>query len=644
MLLDVHARLKNNLRSTIRTQWNIEPPDIILNQTPKVELGELATPVTFELARQLKRAPRAIAQELVEKAGKIDGVERMEVAGAGYINFYLDRAAAVRAGRQHGVPIADGKVIVEHTNINPNKAAHVGHLRNAAIGDTFVRVLKAAGRNVEVQNYIDNTGVQVADVIVGLKHVEHKTLDEVRQMAAARSGKFDYYCWDVYAGVTPFYESTDPKHTLRGQTLKEIEEGGSDTAQMAEIVAMTIVRCHLRTMKRINVGYDLLPRESDILHLKFWDYAFRQLREKEAIFFEKEGKNAGCWVMRLDTEGQEDDKVIVRSNGTVTYVGKDIAYQLWKIGLLDQDFKYDVFDAEGDVWVTASSGGRADHPSFGHGHTVYNVIDVRQSYLQNVVKQGLLGLGYQEQAGRSIHFSYEVVALTPACAEQLGIDLSPEDRKRAHIEVSGRKGQGVKADDLLDILEKEARSEVARRNRELTPAEAETISRQIAVGALRYFLLKFTRTAIIAFDFKEALNFDGETGPYIQYAAVRANNIFHKVREADPGFDFSHVHQMLNHPKLAVLLNESNDIWELLYTGLRLDEIGNQVISTLEPASLAKYAFGLAQQFNLFYHRYRIMSEEDPDKRLFYLLVVDLVREGLTKALDFMGIEVPRRM
>ena len=644
MLLDLQARLKGALRSMIRTQWNIDPPDIVLNQTPKVELGELATPVAFELARHLKKPPRAIAEELVAKTGKIDGIERMEVAGAGYINFYLDRAGALRSSRLRGFPTDAGKVIVEHTNINPNKAAHIGHLRNAAIGDTFVRILKDSGRSVEVQNYIDNTGVQVADVIVGLKHVERKSFDDVRQMASKHSTKFDYYCWDVYARVTAFYAAEDPKYKLRAQTLKEIEEGGSETAKMAEIVAMTIVRYHLRTMGRINVAYDLLPRESDILHLKFWDHAFRLLREKDAIFFEKEGKNAGCWVMRLDTEGYDEDKIIVRSNGTVTYVGKDIAYQLWKLGLLDQDFKYDVFDPDNDVWVTTSSGGREDHPAFGHGHTVYNVIDVRQSYLQNVVKQGLLSLGYVEQAQRSIHFSYEVVSLTPSCAEQLGIEISEEDRKRSHIEVSGRKGQGVKADDLLDRLEAEAQNEVFKRNRGLTPTETETIARQIAVGALRYFLLKFTRTAIIAFDFKEALNFDGETGPYIQYAAVRGNNIIHKVRELDPAFDFSRVHQMLNDPKLAVFINEAGDIWELLYTALRLDEIGNQVIITLEPASLAKYAFTLAQRFNLFYHRYRIVSEEDPARRLFYILVVDLVREALTKALDLMGMEVPRRM
>jgi len=643
MLLDLHARLKDALRAVIRAQYGVEPPEIVLNQTPKVELGELASPVAFELARPLKKAPRATAEELIAKLGKVDGIERMQVAGAGYINFYIDRAAAARSSRLSGRLSVEGKVIVEHTNINPNKAAHIGHLRNAAIGDTFVRTLRASGRNVEVQNYIDNTGVQVADVIVGLKHVERKSLDEVLQMIAG-SGKFDYYCWDVYARVTAFYESEDPKYNLRAQTLKEIEEGHSETAQMAEIVAMNIVGYHLRTMARINVSYNLLPRESDILQLKFWDHAFRLLRERDAIFFEKEGKNAGCWVMRLESEGHDDDKIIVRSNGTVTYVGKDIAYQLWKVGLLDQDFKYDVFDADRDVWVTTSVDGRQGHPSFGRGETVYNVIDVRQSYLQNVVKQGLLGLGYEEQARRSIHFSYEVVALTPACAEQLGVVISADDRKRSHIEVSGRKGQGVKADDLLDILETEAKKEVAQRNPELTPAETETIARQIAVGALRYFLLKFTRTAIIAFDFKEALSFTGETGPYVQYAVVRANRILQKLKAADPNFDIAQVDQLRDDPRLAQLLQEMPDIWELLYLALRLDEIGNQVITTLEPATLAKYAFMLAQRFSLFYDRYRILSEEDPVKRLFYVFVVDLVRETLTKALDLMGIEVPDRM
>ncbi len=501
------------------------------------------------------------------------------------------------------------------------------------------------GRTVEVQNYIDNTGVQVADVIVGLKHVERKSLEDVRRMIADKAIQFDYYCWDVYARVTPFYEAEDPKHALRGQTLKEIEEGNNDTARMAEVVAMTIVGCHLRTMRRINVAYDLLPRESDILHLKFWDYAFQQLKAKEAIFFEKEGKNAGCWVMRLEAEGHEDDKIIVRSNGTVTYVGKDIAYQLWKLGLLNQDFKYELFDPAADVWVTASAGGQSEHPRLrSRAHRVQRYR--RPAVVSAEHRRSRPDRPWLRRAGPAVH-SFLVRSGGPDAGLRGAAWYRMSRRRqktRDTLKCPVEKARASKRTILLNTLESEAKKEVVKRNPELMPAEAETIARQIAVGALRYFLLKFTRTAIIAFDFKEALNFDGETGPYIQYAAVRGNNIIQKLREADPSFDLGRVNQMLNDPKLASFLNGASDIWELLYTALRLDEIGNQVIGTLEPASLAKYAFGLAQRFNLFYHNYRIVSETDPDRRLFYVLVVDLVREALTKALDLMGIEVPRRM
>ena len=652
MQLQTYALIRDALRSTIHALWKIEIGDVVLNLTPKIELGEFATPVCFELAKRLKKAPKAAAEELVRAIGEIPGVRKIELAGAGYINFFLDRAVVMRdtfdelvVRRKLGSAAQDdGKVVVEHTNINPNKAAHIGHLSNAAIGDTFVRILKATGRQVEVQNYIDNTGVQVADVLVGFRYLEKKSVAEVRSLIADRAIKFDYYCWDLYARVSAFYESEDPKHSLRAKTLQEIEEDGNETAEMAELVAMTIVDCHLATMDRIGVRYDLLPRESDILHLKFWDYAFEQLKSRGAIFFENEGKNKGCWVMRIDTEGYDDDKIIVRSNGTVTYVGKDIAYQLWKLGLLDQDFHYRHLDHGHNVWVTSSTAGEPIHPAFGHGKTVYNVIDVRQSYLQNVVRQGLLGLGYEEQVKHSIHFSYEVVALSPSCAAELGITLSEEDQKRSHIEVSGRKGQGVKADDLLNRLETDAENEVRQRNSELADSEVREIAHQIAVGALRYFLLKFTRTAIIAFDFKEALSFDGETGPYLQYAAVRAGNILRKMSEADENFSAQSLPGYVADGPIEQYLNEADDIWELIYTASRMDEIAAQTITTLEPATTAKYAFTLAQRFNLFYHRYKIITEADAARRFFYLSVVNVVQHALTRALDMMGIQVPRRM
>jgi arginyl-tRNA synthetase len=654
MPLALQSRIIKAIETAVRQLWRIEPPAVILNQTPKIEFGELATPLCLGLAKVLKKPPRSIAEELIRNLD-VDGVQKAEIAGPGYVNLYLDRRQVLaqsmeefQTGRFETFPGTEDKVIVEHTNINPNKAAHIGHLRNAAIGDTFVRTLRFTGRPVEVQNYIDNTGVQVADVIVGFLYIEKFSNDEVRALIRNPERKFDYYCWDLYAKAASFYEQNDPTYEKRAETLRKIEEGDNETARMAEDVAMTIVRCHLKTMSRINVDYDLLPRESDILHLKFWEQAFQLLKERKAIFLESQGKNKDCWVMPLETNSGKENKIIVRSNGTVTYVGKDIAYQLWKLGLLDQDFNYRVLghhDANGrPIWVTSSEPGEAEHPRFGHGVHVYNVIDVRQAYPQTVVQEGVRILGYAREAAHSIHFSYEMVALTPACAEQLGIELSDEDRRKPHVEVSGRKGQGVKADDLLDVLEEKALEEVEKRNRDFSREEQRQIAHQIAVGALRYFLLRFTRNAVIAFDFDEALNFDGETGPYIQYAAVRANNILKKAESDMAGFSTDRIFELLSNETLSSFLDESDDVWELVYMAARLDETAAQVAITMEPATLAKFTFSLAQRFSLFYHRHRVLSEENPDRRLYYLLVVDFVRQSLTRALDLMGIRVPVRM
>ena len=502
MQLILQSRIRHALRSVLKERWQIEPLEIVLNQTPKVEFGELATPLCLGLSKTLKKAPRLVAEEMIETL-EIEGIQRMSVAGPGYINFYVDRPTVLgqsmtefRRGMFGGFSNPDGKVIVEHTNINPNKAAHIGHLRNAAIGDTFVRTLRFCGNEVEVQNYIDNTGVQVADVIVGFRFIENRSIEEVRALINDPGLKFDYYCWDLYAKAASFYEMDDPEHAKRAQTLQEIEGGGNETADMAEDVSMAVVRCHLRTMERINVRYNLLPRESDILHSNFWDETFSLLKANKAIFFEETGKNQGCWVMRIETPAGTEDKIIVRSNGTVTYVGKDIAYQLWKLGLLDREFGYAIFDydtPQAPVWVTTSSeDSLREHPAFGSGQAVYNVIDVRQSYPQTVVREGVRALGHGDAAERSIHFSYEMVALTPACAIQLGIELSDEDQGKPYVEVSGRKGQGVKADDLLNTLEEKAFQEVQKRNPNITETEQTHIAHQIAVGALRYFLLRFT--------------------------------------------------------------------------------------------------------------------------------------------------------
>jgi arginyl-tRNA synthetase len=663
-------RIRKALRSHILKRYKTEVT-VLVEQPPRLEMGEAASPVCFELAKKLKKSPRLLAQEIAASIAPIEGVARIEVAGGGYLNAYLDRSAYFKSlasglGAESQTAAADApKTVVEHTAINPNKAAHIGHLRNAVLGDTFVRILRHAGRRVEIQNYIDNTGVQVADVVLGFVHIEKKSLDEVRRLAAAP--KFDFYCWDLYARVTVFLEEDKERLKLRADTLKKIEEGHGLEAEMGELIATAIVRRHLETMDRLGIDYDVLPRESEILHLKFWDAAFAMLKERKAIHLAASGKNAGCWVMRAEesdnsgtaktkqqaesaqpADPDDEAKVIVRSNGTVTYVGKDIAYHLWKFGLLGRDFHYRRFYKHPDgheSWITATSDD-SNAPPFGHASAVYNVIDSRQAYPQRVVAQGLRAAGYKDQAEHLAHLAYDMVVLTPRCATELGYEIAPEDAKKPYVDISGRKGQGVKADDLIDKLLDATRAEVNQRHPETPEAEREANAHKIAVGALRYFLLKFTRTTIIAFDFEDALSFEGETGPYCLYAIVRARSIWKK--DVDRAADKMDAER--DTAKLAEKAGDSSaflaapEIWDLILRAGSMDAAVEAAINAEEPAFLAKWAFQLAQSFNVFYHKHRILTEEDAQKKAFLLLLTVLVEKQLVAGLRLLGIESPDEM
>jgi arginyl-tRNA synthetase len=682
VILPVHQLVRRRVADTVGRLYSLPPDDaaiaeMALEMPPRRVLGDVAVPVAFALARRLRKAPRAIAQELAAALGPIDGVARVEAAPNGYLNFFLDRAFWLQqwmGGTREaaGVPLqaAEQKTIVEHTAINPNKAAHIGHLRNAALGDAFGRLLRFQGRPVEIQNYIDDTGVQVADVVVGFRELERKSLADVQ--AIAGSSRFDYYCWDLYAKVTDWYAAdTDPakpRLKIRTAALHEIEHGGNDTAALAAFIAERIVRAHLETMGRLNIRYDLLTWEGDILRMKFWAHAFDFLKKTGEVFLQTEGKLAGCWVMKID-EGAEDaekaepaeaerveadgaepqrEKVIVRSDGTVTYVGKDIALQMWKFGLLDRDFYYRVF-AESPappLWSTSSDPATAakSHPAFGRASMVCNVIDTRQAYLQKLLKQALAALGFVDQARRSVHYSYEMVALTHNTARELGYE--PDDSGKPFVEVSGRKGLGVKADDLLDRLTAKAAGEVARRNPESTDEDVRRTAEMIAVAAIRYFMVKFSRGKVIAFDIDEAVSFEGETGPYVQYAVVRANNIFAKLKDRE-GLDAAGVAAVLPSTSPEAIAGGSDDaheLWGLVLEAARLDEVVDQAIRTLELSVVAKYAFALAQQFNGFYHSYPILKEERADVRLWRAAAVAYYRGQLTRALDLMGCAVPERM
>ncbi len=659
MYRHLERRLAQQIREFLRRSYDIDLPKIVVEQPPRVELGEYALPLAFELARKLRKAPRKIAEEIVAGIGSIDGFEKLEVAGAGYINARVKReslAAGLAADEKPKAEVPAGKVLVEHSSINPNKAAHIGHLRNAILGDTFVRLLRFAGREVDIQNYIDNTGVQVADVIVGFLYLEKKSRAEIEELT--RQPRFDYFCWDLYAQVSRWYEEDKQNRDARQQVLHALEEGGNETAAIADLISIAVLRRHLETMDRLDIEYDFLPRESEILHLHFWDAAFIKLKDSGVLSFEIEGKNKGCWVMRrgkapatIDRENpevtEEEQKVIVRSNGTVGYVGKDIAYHLWKFGLLGRDFGYRKFyryPNAHECWVSTTNG-EPDHPHFGDVAEIYNVIDARQAEAQSTVVEALRGLGYNEQADHYIHFSYEMVALTPRCAAELGYQLSDEDKTRSYIEVSGRKGFGVKADDLIDTLIASAKKEVDPRHPQLSDGERVTIATQIAVGALRYFMLKFTKPSVIAFDFKEALSFEGETGPYAQYAVVRASNIFRKGG-LDPDAFGRNVASYISTDEYAEYLNsaDGNEIWELWLASSKTSYVIDQCIATTEPAYLAKHVFQLAQLFNAFYHRYPILAEPDEGRKKFLFATIAVVRRELIRALAVLGISVPSAM
>jgi len=700
-----------------------EEESISLEIPPNRAMGDLAWPGALPLARVLRRSPRQIAEAVAAAAPWPEEVTRVEVAGPGFLNLYLDRPALLRSllgGEEADQAPAADKVVVEHTNINPNKAAHIGHLRNAVLGDILVRCLRHLGHTVEVQNYVDDTGVQVADVVVGVLHLPEVELAAAMGMEVARrdellerlaaafppegigpasTADFDDLCWEIYPRVTARYESDPDLAARRSEVLHAIEagHGGTDleealfnlqqaitagapypsraVARLAAAVADANLRCHLATMARLSIGYDLLPHESDILHLGFWNRAFELLREAGAVRLEHEGKNAGCWVMSLADSAEfadmdDPDKILVRSNGTVTYTGKDIAYQLWKLGLLqDQDgsrhdFGYRPYahwrrlgpaapveycGRAGNL-LTRTTDDRSEHLAgytYGGGARVYNVIDVRQSYPQKVVREAVRVLGHAGAADSSIHFAYEMVALTPAAVRLIeertsgDFGLSDEDMARPFIEMSGRRGIGVKADEFLDILTGRAQEAVEERT---GPAgrEDRTLDRAriIAVGALRYLMARQSRNRILAFDFDEALAFEGDTGPYLQYSSVRAAKIFAKLAErlGEGPVEGSEV-EALDAVEIP------DDLWELVLSCARRREVAAQAVASLEFSLLAQHAHNLAQLFHKLYHAHPVLREEDTAVRRLRRAVFTLFLHEMRVVLEeLLGIPVPEEM
>lgn len=627
----------------------IEEDKINIDFPQQLQFGDLTTNVAFLVSKEVSKSPQEVAQNL--SSVKLINVSKVETKGP-YINIFLDRKKTIEFFSSYLKNDLSEKVIVEHTNINPNKAAHIGHLRNAVLGDIFVRALKYLGYKVEVQNYIDDTGVQVADVVVGFQKMLNYDLSKIKE-EAGKETPFDVVCWDVYAKTQKWFENEPENLKLRYETLNLIENGGNETAEIASFIAQSMVACHLKTMLRLNIKYDLLPFESDVLKSGFFEECFTLLKEKqciECVPSDCDDKLKGCWIMRLkenkEFEGLTDaDKVIVRSNGTVTYLGKDIAYQMWKLGLLKRDFSYKVFEkAPYNVFRTAPIN-ECEKKDFGKATKVYNVIDVRQSYLQKVLKETLKLIGFEKEAQSSIHFSYEMVALsTKFVKEEIEKgNIPPIDEselKKPYIEMSGRKGLGFIADHLIDALVLCAKKEIKQREENISDDELEERAKVIASAALKYYILKFGRNQVVAFDLKNAVSFEGETGPYIQYAAVRAENILRKAEEK--GEEIPEVSTQNIEKYFDYLDNEG---WKIVSVILRFSFIVERAVANLELNAIAKYLFELSQMFHNYYHIAPVLQETDEKKRKARLLLISLFSTKFKEILkEIIGIDIPKRM
>lgn len=599
----------------------------------KPGFGDVSSNVSFLLARVLKRSPRDTAAMLSERYAKIPGilVSKSVAHPSGYLNFLADwtRLSKLVLSGTHGdkfgcLDIGQGStVVVEHTSVNPNKALHIGHIRNIVIGDTISRMLKKVGYCVNVLNYVDDSGLQVADIIVGFRHLGF-SLDP------PGGKKFDHYCGDdVYVKTTQRYEDEPALEEVRRDTLKDLEDGASETAKLADEITGRVLKNQLMTCWNLGVRYDCLNFESHIIRSGLWGSVFARLKEMSLIDLEDSGKNAGCWVIR--GEGDENDKVLVRSNGTATYVAKDIPYAAWKLGLLDDPFSYERYGEEQPagpdgkqrtLWATRLNGG--DGPSRFAGEKVITVVDSRQAGLQQIVSS-LMGR-FKSVPNAYVHLGYESVTLSPETAGLLGIDT---DGRQAHM--SGRKGMYISADAVYEKIHERAAGETRKRNPDMGDDGIDRIAHAVSVGAIRYEMLKQDLDRMIAFDLAKSLSLEGDTASYIQYTGARASRILERSgRNASLDVDFG-------------LLMEGAELDLIRAIGMFEMHVGGAA-RNLAPKVLTRYCHDLAVGFNSFYEKVKVLGLEDRPLEDARLCLVASFRITLERALDLLGIPAPDRM
>jgi len=619
--------IENNLNKILS---DLHISDVTFSVEPaKPGFGDVSSNISFLLAKQLKKSPKEISEIISEKYSYCTNtlVLKSEAHPSGYLNFfanweklsqlilsesYLDTCGDVDIG-------SNSAIVVEHTSVNPNKALHIGHIRNIIIGDTVSRILKKANFKVNVLNYIDDSGLQVADIIVGFKHFGY-------DQEPPNGKKFDHYCGDdVYVKTTEKYESDPSLEEIRKNVLKELEDGDSETAKFADKITRRVLAGQLETCWNLGVTYDCLNFESQIIRSGLWSEIFEKLKEMKLVEFENEGKNSGCWVIR--GEDKEEDKVIVRSNGTATYIAKDIPYAAWKLGLLEDPFNYEKYEHVQPnsriLWQTTLDKTNTISQNFA-GEKVVTVIDSRQARLQKIITT-LMGK-FKSMPDAYNHLGYESVTLSSDTAKTLGLET---DGKQAQM--SGRKGLYVNADSVYDILKEKTKEETKKRHPEMDDSEIETIAHHVSVGTLRYEMIKQDLDKIITFDLTKSLSLEGDTAPYIQYTHARASRILEKSgRTPTIDVDFS-------------LLKEKSELDLIKNIGLFNLEVRDSA-KNLSPKVIARYCHDLAVSFNSFYEKSKVLDLSDSDLENSRLCLVNSFKIVLEKSLALLGITAPDRM
>jgi len=619
--------IKNNLKKILD---DLSISDVNFSvEVAKPGFGDVSSNIAFLLAKELKKNPKEITQMLFEKYSQCSStlVLKTEAHPSGYLNFFADwtKLSKLILSESYLDTFGDvdignnSNIIVEHTSVNPNKALHIGHIRNIVVGDTVSRILTKANYKVHVLNYIDDSGLQVADIIVGFKHFK---FDE----EPPNGKKFDHYCGDdVYVKTTQKYELDSSLEEIRKNTLKELEDGTSETAAFGDMITRKVLAGQLQTCWNLNVSYDCLNFESQIIRSGLWSKIFEKLKEMGLIEFENEGKNAQCWIIR--GENNEDDKVIVRSNGTATYIAKDIPYAAWKLGLLDDPFYYQKYDAtqpnSKTLWQTSLNNDSTTPQNF-TAQKVITVIDSRQERLQKIITT--LMEKFNSIPDSYVHLGYESVTLSSDTAKTLGLET---DGKQAQM--SGRKGVYVSADSVCELLKQKITEETRKRHPEMEDSEIEKIAQSVSIGTLRYEMIKQDLDKIITFDLAKSLSLEGDTAPYIQYAYARASRILEKsgiTPTTDVDFSLLQEKSELNLVKTIGLFN------------LQVRDAANN----FAPKVIARYCHDLAVSFNSFYEHVKVLDSNNDELKSSRICLVNSFNITLEKSLDLLGISAPNRM